>query len=182
MLSLQDRRLNTSGISHGPIGIVAMTNPRTLRPSAIPWPPLLSGAAIGAAVWLGRSHPLPWPGIDDLPAKVIGYGLGILGVGLMAWGAITLLRADTTVLPHKRGRPAGHAWSLWLSAQSDLHGRGADVSGAGAGHRATSGWRSWRQLFAIAVLVLAILPEERHLEARFGEDYLAYKDRTRRWF
>jgi len=27
-----------------------------------------------------------------------------------------------------------------------------------------------------------ILPEERHLEARFGEDYLAYKDRTRRWF
>jgi protein-S-isoprenylcysteine O-methyltransferase Ste14 len=32
------------------------------------------------------------------------------------------------------------------------------------------------------VLVLAILPEERHLEARFGEDYLAYKDRTRRWF
>ena len=37
-------------------------------------------------------------------------------------------------------------------------------------------------LFALFVLVLAILPEERHLEARFGEDYLAYKDRTRRWF
>jgi protein-S-isoprenylcysteine O-methyltransferase Ste14 len=32
------------------------------------------------------------------------------------------------------------------------------------------------------VLVLAILPEERHLEARFGDDYLEYKARTRRWF
>ena len=37
-------------------------------------------------------------------------------------------------------------------------------------------------VFALAILGLAILPEERHLEARFGEDYLDYKARTRRWF
>jgi protein-S-isoprenylcysteine O-methyltransferase Ste14 len=37
-------------------------------------------------------------------------------------------------------------------------------------------------VFAAAVLVLAILPEERHLEARFGDAYLDYKARTRRWF
>ena len=37
-------------------------------------------------------------------------------------------------------------------------------------------------LFALGVLVSAILPEERHLEARFGEAYLDYKGRTRRWF
>ena len=36
--------------------------------------------------------------------------------------------------------------------------------------------------FVFLVTWLAILPEERHLEARFGEDYLAYKNRTRRWF
>jgi protein-S-isoprenylcysteine O-methyltransferase Ste14 len=41
----------------------------------------------------------------------------------------------------------------------------------------------WMAIVApLFALVLAILPEERHLEARFGEDYLAYKDRTRRWF
>ena len=37
-------------------------------------------------------------------------------------------------------------------------------------------------VFAVAVLALAILPEERHLEARFGDAYLDYKARTRRWF
>ena len=37
-------------------------------------------------------------------------------------------------------------------------------------------------LFAIAIYLLAILPEERHLEERFGQAYLDYKERTRRWF
>ena len=35
--------------------------------------------------------------------------------------------------------------------------------------------------FAALVTWLAILPEERHLERRFGKAYLDYKAKSRRW-
>jgi protein-S-isoprenylcysteine O-methyltransferase Ste14 len=37
-------------------------------------------------------------------------------------------------------------------------------------------------LFAMAVYTLAILPEEAHLEARFGDAYRDYIAHSRRWF
>ena len=76
----------------------------------------------------------PGPGSTTCPRQVIGYGLGASGVAAGGWGAVTLYRAGTNVLPHQRRRPAGHARRLRLSPQSHLHGRGADLPGAGAGH------------------------------------------------
>ena len=36
-------------------------------------------------------------------------------------------------------------------------------------------------VFAALVTWLAILPEERHLEKRFGDAYRYYKSKSRRW-
>jgi protein-S-isoprenylcysteine O-methyltransferase Ste14 len=151
------------------------------RPSRIAWPPLLLAAALAAAVLLGRFYPLPWPGLSDLPAQIIGYGLGALGVLLAGWGLITLKRADTTVLPHKPAkRLVTHG--AFSFRRNPIY-MGEVLIFLGLAQATGNIWMAIVALpLAVLLLALAILPEERHLEARFGEEYLAYKARTRRWF
>lgn len=151
------------------------------RPSKFPWPPLLFAGAIGFALAMGRLRPLPWPGLDDLPARVIGYGIGLGGIALSAWALLTLARARTNILPH---RAAGRLitdgpYRIWrhpiyMSESMMLLGA-AQVSG--------NIWFAIAALlFTVLILGLAVLPEERHLEARFGAEFEAYRERTRRWF
>jgi protein-S-isoprenylcysteine O-methyltransferase Ste14 len=151
-----------------------------LRPSAFPWPPVLLAAALVAAWLLGRYLPLPWPGIDDAPARAAAIAVGLAGLALIAWAAVTLRRHGTTILPDKgadrlvtdgpfrfRRNPIyiAHVLILVSIAQLTLN--------------------IWFAILALvdAILVtwLAILPEERHLEAKFGEAYRAYKAAVRRW-
>ena len=158
-----------------------MGEPQGERASAVPWPPLLLAAAIAAALALGKLYPLPWPGIDDPPARVIGYGLGLIGLLLIGWGTLALIQSGTTVAPH---RPAAHLVTRGpFSFRRNPIYMGEVLLLLGLAQATGNIWMAiMAPLFAAAVLVLAILPEERHLEARFGEAYLAYKERTRRWF
>ena len=158
-----------------------MVRPEEMRPSAIPWPPLLFVAALAAGVLLGRLTPLPWPGLDDLAARIIGYGLGAAGVALMAWGFLTLYRANTTVLPHRRvDRLVTHG--AYRFRRNPIY-MGEVLLLLGLAQATGNIWMAiMAPLFALGVFALAILPEERHLEARFGDAYLDYKAGTRRWF
>src|SRR5262249_8760367 len=158
-----------------------MASPEEEPPSRIAWPPLLIAAALAAAVLLGSFYPLRWPGLGDLPAQIIGYGLGVLGGLLTGWGFIPLNRAAPTIPPHKpvkrlvtHGAFRFRRNPIYMGEVLIFLGL-AQVTG-----------NIWMALvappLAILLFALAILPEERHLEARFGEEYLAYKARTRCWF
>ena len=150
------------------------------RPATIPWPPILLGAVIIVAIVLARAVPLSWPGVDDTPARVVGLGIGVLGLALMAWAVLTLWRHKTTVLPHQasdalvtdgpfryRRNPIYIADVMILLGFAELTKNIWIVIGAIA--------------FIPLVTWLAILPEEKHLEARFGDAYRDYKEKTRRW-
>lgn len=152
----------------------------TERPSRIPWPPLLLVGVVAGAIVLGFVHPLGWPGLDDWAARAVGLGLGAAGIALLVAAIMTLRRHDTTVLPDvgasalvtsgpfRRFRnPIYLADALILLGLAEITKNVWFVIGAA--------------VFAVLVTWLAILPEERHLEARFGDDYLDYKARTRRW-
>ncbi|MEZ5899753.1 MAG: isoprenylcysteine carboxylmethyltransferase family protein [Hyphomicrobiaceae bacterium] len=160
-----------------------MTQPQNTaaeRANNFPWPPVLLVAAIALALALGRWAPLTWPGMDDGPAHFIGLAIGGVGLGLIVSAILTLRGHETTVMPDKMssvlvtdGPYRFFRNPIYLGEVMAMFGL-AELSKniwfviAGAA-------------FALAVTVLQILPEERHLEARFGKDYLDYKQRARRW-
>jgi protein-S-isoprenylcysteine O-methyltransferase Ste14 len=148
-------------------------------PSAVPWPPILLLAAVAVAVALGYAVPLSWPGQGDAAASMVGIALGMGGLVIFAWAAWTLHRHGTTILPDKatdvlvtdgpyrfRRHPIYIAHALILLGIAEL---------------TRNVWFAAMALPYLALVTwLAVLPEERHLEARFGDAWRAYRDRTRR--
>lgn len=148
-------------------------------PGHLPWPPMLLLAIAAVAVALGQWVPLAWPGVDDIATRMVGRGIGLAGIALLIWSLWTLKRHGTTVRPDRaadvlvtdgpfriRRNPIYLAHVLLLFGVAELTKN------------------IWFVILAIAyaglVTWLAILPEERHLEARFGDAYRDYKARTRR--
>jgi protein-S-isoprenylcysteine O-methyltransferase Ste14 len=154
--------------------------PLAARANSFPWPPALFIGAIAVAVLLTDMLPLQWPGQDDTPAHWVGLGFGFAGMLLIMF-AIRALRAygttvrpdqTTTVLvasgPYARFRnPVYLGQVLLLLAAAEVTKSVWFVAAALA--------------FGVLVTALQIVPEERHLESQFGDAYLDYKMRTRRW-
>ncbi len=158
-----------------------MQDPHASRPAAIPWPPILIGAALVGGALLSRYTPLAWPGMDDLPARVIGYGIGIAGLALVAWGFLTLRRAGTTIMPNQRADRLVTEGAFRFRRNPIYMGE--VLVFLGLAELTHNIWFAiLAPVLAVALYALAIRPEERHLEARFGQAYLDYKDRTRLWF
>lgn len=151
------------------------------RPASVPWPPLLIGLVLIAAIALGAFWPLPWPGLNDLPARIIGYGLGLAGLALTVWGTISLNRAGTTVLPHRRAEALVTS-GAFAFRRNPIY-MGDVLMLLGIAELTHNIWfAALAPVLALALYKLAIEPEERHLEARFGEAFAEYKARTRCWF
>jgi protein-S-isoprenylcysteine O-methyltransferase Ste14 len=141
-------------------------------------PPVIYLAALLIGVglnhwWPIRLLPGPWGG-------VLGVALIVAGVAIMPPVLMRFRRADTPFNPHKppsalitdglyrfSRNPAYIALTLWC---------------LGVGFLLNNGWIL---LLTIPVLLVmdqwVIRGEERHLEARFGEQYLRYKSQVRRW-
>lgn len=151
-----------------------------VRPGAIPWPPVLLALAVVGAVALNDLAPLPWPGVGDGPASLIGLGFGAAGLAIAVWAALTLRRHRTTILPHQGATTlvtdGPYRWRRHPIYIADVF----LLFGAAELTR-----NVWFVLLAFAfaglVTVLQIRPEERHLDAVFGEAWRAYAARTRRW-
>jgi protein-S-isoprenylcysteine O-methyltransferase Ste14 len=140
---------------------------------------LLVGVIVGALL-AQRLIPWPWPGLDDMPARLVGWGFGALGLAVLIWSIRTLHRHKTTVMPHQSAtalaRDGPYRWRRNPIYLADV------FLMFGLAELTKNFWFVVAGLlFAVLVTWLAIIPEEKHLEAQFGDAYRDYKDQTRRW-
>lgn len=118
--------------------------------------------------------------MGDWASSLVGLGFGVAGGAILVWAGLTLRRHGTTILPHEGASTlvtdGPYRWRRHPIYIADVF----ILFGAGEVTR-----NIWFVLlafvFAVAVTRLQIIPEERHLEAKFGDAWRAYAARTRRW-
>jgi len=141
-------------------------------------PPLIYLAALPVGVALNHWRPLGL--LAGRWGAVIGVAMIVAGIAIMPPVLARFRRAGTAFNPHKPAsalitdgpyclsrNPAYIALTLWYLGVGLLLNNG------------------WVLLLTIPVLLVmdryVVRREERHLEAKFGEQYLRYKSTVRRW-
>ena len=148
------------------------------NPGVLVFPPLLySGTLlIGLLLhWLRHWYlPHPWP--VRIVGLVLVFASGVLG----KWGEATLKRAGTNVNPHQPSLVIVSE-GPYRYTRNPLY---LALIGLYLGITIAVG-TAWPLVFLIPVLLVThfgiIKREERYLAAKFGQPYLEYLARVRRW-
>jgi protein-S-isoprenylcysteine O-methyltransferase Ste14 len=154
------------------------------RPNTLPWPPILYGIALLVPSLLQRLVPLPLfklPGIaGDLVAPV-GWALIATGIMVGYLAIRSFMAVGTAVHPtHPASRLV--TFGLYNRTRNPMYVAAIIAFG---GLALTTG-NVFRMLAVPALMLalnhLAILREEAHLAAKFGEEWTAYSAKTPRWW
>jgi len=148
------------------------------HPGVIALPPLLYAAALGVVLvlrWLW-----PWP-MASYPAVLWpGIGLVVFGAAIAVWGRRTLEGAGTNVNPSLPTTAIVTTGPFRYSRNPLYVALALFFLGLAL---ALNTW--WGPVVLVPLLIVmhqgVIAREERYLERKFGEDYLRYKSRVRRY-
>jgi protein-S-isoprenylcysteine O-methyltransferase Ste14 len=148
------------------------------KPATLILPPLVYAAGLVAGWWINRFFPLGF--VHSRILHDLGWALVASGVLVTIWTALTLWRHHTTVNPYK-------AVSNLVSSGPFAFSRNPIYLGdwlvyAGVTLLLNTFWTL--PLAPVVWWVMryqVIAHEEAHLEARFGQAYLDYMSKVRRW-
>lgn len=149
-----------------------------IRPATLIPPPLVYAVALALSWWLQGRLPLPL----DLGAAARPLGWAAIGAGLagFAWALAAIFSHHTTVNPYKAASSLVTSGPFRYSRNPIYLSDWFVYAGVMLLLRS-----AWPLLFAPAVFLVmrrgVVAHEERHLEARFGDEYRAYRARVRRW-
>jgi protein-S-isoprenylcysteine O-methyltransferase Ste14 len=145
------------------------------------FPPLVFLVAGGVALTIHRLVPLHvLAGERAAPLRIVGAVLVLAAVSLAIWAVTTFRRIGTTPNP-AGGTTALASQGPYRFSRNPMY-LGLVILTTGVALVSNSLWPLL--MLPVVVLIIAskvIGPEERYLEAKFGEPYRAYKARVRRW-
>jgi protein-S-isoprenylcysteine O-methyltransferase Ste14 len=141
-------------------------------------PPLIYLLALASGLLLDRKAHVPF--LPRRVARILGWPLVGGGVGLSGWTIWTMRAAETTMRPDKpvsnliREGPFRYTRNPLYLSDAMIY--------AGIAVLRNSLWAVVLLPLAMFVIQREVMGrEERYLERTFGEEYLDYKARVRRW-
>lgn len=136
-----------------------------------------------ASIMIGCLIDSPWIYGDGTGLTELASGAGLIGVGMwfILWGFKTQRDAETNVEPWKPTLAIVETGPYHLTRNPMYLGMLA--ANIGIAMMAGSAW-SMATLFVCIIVIdrYVIDREEAYLEEKFGDVYLDYKSRVRRWF
>jgi len=156
-----------------------MKSAESLRPRTWVLPPVPYAVAMVGGWWLDR-HVARLPLDLGAIGIALAYAMIAAGVGLFGWALATLRRHRTTVNPYKGAHALCTDGPFALSRNPIYLGDWFVLAGVAFWLHSV-----WPLLLSpmvwLALRFGVIGHEERHLEAKFGDDYRSYMRRVRRW-
>ncbi len=143
-------------------------------------PPVLLLALCVAAWWLARTYPQAHVA---LPLHIV-VGAGLIAAGLMLnlYPGVSFSRAKTTVNPMRPGSSTALVTTgLYRFTRNPMY-LGHALILLGYAYLLSNAFGFLTLPLHIAYITMfQIIPEERALFAKFGDDYADYRRRVRRW-
>jgi protein-S-isoprenylcysteine O-methyltransferase Ste14 len=123
---------------------------------------------------------VPAPIVPEALARPVGIPIVAVALALFGWAVATMRRGGASIPTHTAtdaimtGGPFRLSRNpIYLSMVLLL---------VGLGFWANSIWfLTWGVLAVVLLTVFVIKPEEQYLEGKFGDAYLSFKHRVRRW-
>lgn len=148
---------------------------------ALKLPPLPLAALVAVLMWL-LARNLPVATIDSSLAAVLAVGLALAGITSILAGLVQFRTARTTVNPlHPDKASTLVTGGIFARTRNPMY-LGMLLL--------LLGWGVWLRSPVVLLLPVAFVlymnrfqigPEEKALQERFGDDFLAYTQRVRRW-
>ncbi len=152
--------------------------PKRDAPGVLAPPPVIFAA--GWALGWGLDWLVPVRVFDGWPFKLAGWLVAVVAGLLAVWGAWTMHRAGTHIDPYRSAAKVV-TWGPFHYTRNPLY-LSLALLAAGAALYLDVPWALVTLVPTVGVMQRYVIRrEERYLEGKFGEEYAAYKRRTRRW-